>query len=98
MEELILCKQILCLYDALDAVDCDKIVQYIVKLQNEDGSFSGDQWGEVDTRFSMCAVKVLLDFKKTLNPTGLFDWNANLSCIDGWSGVCVDSSDRVTEL
>lgn len=24
----------------------------IVGLQNEDGSFSGDMWGEVDTRYS----------------------------------------------
>lgn len=23
----------------------------IVSLQNEDGSFSGDMWGEVDTRY-----------------------------------------------
>lgn len=51
--------QILCLYDALDVVNTEKIVQYITKLQNDDGSFSGDQWGEVDTRFSFCAVACL---------------------------------------
>ncbi len=51
--------QILCLYDALDAIDCEKVVNYVKKLQNEDGSFCGDQWGEVDTRFSMCAVACL---------------------------------------
>jgi prenyltransferase beta subunit len=35
------------------------VVSYVTKLQNEDGSFCGDQWGEVDTRFSMCAVACL---------------------------------------
>lgn len=35
------------------------MVSYVTKLQNEDGSFCGDQWGEVDTRFSMCAVACL---------------------------------------
>ena len=25
-------------------------------LQQEDGSFFGDEWGEVDTRFSYCAL------------------------------------------
>lgn len=28
-------------------------------LQRPDGSFCGDKWGEVDTRFSFCAVACL---------------------------------------
>jgi geranylgeranyl transferase type-2 subunit beta len=28
-------------------------------LQKDDGSFMGDKWGEVDTRFSYCAVSSL---------------------------------------
>ncbi|KAF4368716.1 hypothetical protein G4B88_000973 [Cannabis sativa] len=28
----------------------------VAGLQNEDGSFSGDEWGEVDTRFSYIAI------------------------------------------
>ncbi|KAK1300447.1 hypothetical protein QJS10_CPB13g01510 [Acorus calamus] len=28
----------------------------VAGLQNEDGSFSGDMWGEIDTRFSYCAI------------------------------------------
>lgn len=27
--------------------------------QLDDGSFTGDEWGEVDTRFSYCAVSCL---------------------------------------
>ncbi len=32
---------------------------YIARLQQPDGSFWGDQWGEVDTRFSYCALASL---------------------------------------
>lgn len=34
-------------------------MEYIQKLQQEDGSFFGDKWGEIDTRFSFCAVMSL---------------------------------------
>lgn len=40
--------QILCLYDSVDAIDVDKAVEYIKGLQQEDGSFAGDKWGEQD--------------------------------------------------
>jgi geranylgeranyl transferase type-2 subunit beta len=32
---------------------------YFKSLQNEDGSFNGDYSGEVDTRFSYCAISAL---------------------------------------
>lgn len=51
--------QILCIYDALDTIDVDKVVEYIKQRQQPDGSFTGDVWGEVDTRFSFCAVATL---------------------------------------
>ncbi|KAK7829104.1 geranylgeranyl transferase type-2 subunit beta 2 [Quercus suber] len=53
------------LLEKLDTVDVDKVVSWVMKcqhesdvagLQNEDGSFSGDIWGEVDTRFSYIAI------------------------------------------
>ncbi|KAM3841925.1 geranylgeranyl transferase type-2 subunit beta isoform 3-T3 [Vipera latastei] len=50
---------ILTLYDSLDVVDVNKIVSYVKSLQKEDGSFAGDIWGEIDTRFSFCAVATL---------------------------------------
>lgn len=37
----------------------EKIVTYVSKLQQPDGSFYGDIYGEVDTRFSFCAVACL---------------------------------------
>lgn len=36
----------------------------IVKLQNEDGSFSGDKWGELDSRFSYIALSALSLMKR----------------------------------
>jgi geranylgeranyl transferase type-2 subunit beta len=51
--------QILCLYDAMDAIDIEAAVSFVKALQQEDGSFFGDKWGEVDTRFSFCAVACL---------------------------------------
>lgn len=38
--------QILCLYDNVDAIDVDKVVEYVKGLQQEDGSFAGDKWGK----------------------------------------------------
>ncbi|KAK3841435.1 MAG: terpenoid cyclases/protein prenyltransferase alpha-alpha toroid [Linnemannia gamsii] len=69
--------QILITYDRLDAIQVDKVVDYIASLQNEDGSFSGDSWGETDTRFIFCAINCLsllkrlddkrLDLQKTID-------------------------------
>lgn len=35
----------------------------IVERQNGDGSFSGDEFGEIDTRFSYCAIAALVLLK-----------------------------------
>ena len=47
------------LYDAVDTLDIEAIVKYVAGLQRDDGSFTGDKWGEIDTRFSFCAVACL---------------------------------------
>ena len=59
MSVVCLFHQILALYDAFDSITVDTVVQYVVDLQQNDGSFYGDKWGEVDTRFSFCAVACL---------------------------------------
>uniref|UniRef100_A0A0B7B5S7 Geranylgeranyl transferase type-2 subunit beta n=1 Tax=Arion vulgaris TaxID=1028688 RepID=A0A0B7B5S7_9EUPU len=51
--------QILTLYDALDSVNTDAAVKWVKSLQQTDGCFFGDKWGEVDTRFSFVAVACL---------------------------------------
>jgi geranylgeranyl transferase type-2 subunit beta len=51
--------QILALYGQLCRVDREKIKSYVNSLQLPDGSFMGDKWGEIDTRFSYCALSIL---------------------------------------
>jgi geranylgeranyl transferase type-2 subunit beta len=36
--------------DAVDDLDKNAIVEYVKELQQDDGSFVGDKWKEVDTR------------------------------------------------
>ena len=62
--------QILATLDALDNIDTDEVMAYVVSLQNEDGSVCGDTWGETDTRFSYVAVSLasLLQRLPLLNP------------------------------
>lgn len=43
----------------LDEIDVDGVTRYIKSLQNEDGSFGGDKYNEIDTRFSFCALATL---------------------------------------
>lgn len=45
--------------DSVNEVNTDKIISYMKSLQNENGSFKGDYAGEVDARFSYCAVSAL---------------------------------------
>ncbi|RGB39728.1 terpenoid cyclases/protein prenyltransferase alpha-alpha toroid [Rhizophagus diaphanus] len=57
--------QILVIEDALDAVNVDKIVEYVASCQDRDtGAFTGDEWGEIDTRFSYCALSCLSLLKR----------------------------------
>ena len=53
--------QVLALMDALDdqVVDLDRLVDYVQSLQQPDGSFFGDRWGEVDIRFAFCSIACL---------------------------------------
>jgi len=52
--------QILAMEDSihkmLNETEIENILIYIATLQNDDGSFKGDIWGEIDTRFSYCAL------------------------------------------
>ena len=33
------------LYDCIEKINVEKAVEYVSKLQQEDGSFFGDKWG-----------------------------------------------------
>ena len=50
------------MFDALEELGQEKLDllgDYFVSLQNSDGSFNGDYAGEIDTRFSYCAISAL---------------------------------------
>lgn len=51
--------QILCTYDSISEIDVEAVSKFVASLQQPEGGFFGDQWGEVDTRFSFCAVAIL---------------------------------------
>ena len=60
---------VLILFDNLEEIDTDKVAEYVSSLQKKDGSFMGDIWGEVDTRFSYSGLSCL----KLLNRLDLID-------------------------
>jgi geranylgeranyl transferase type-2 subunit beta len=51
--------QLLVLFERVDLIDKSSLSTYIKRLQQDDGSFVGDSWGEVDTRFSFAALACL---------------------------------------
>lgn len=51
--------QILTIMGEINAIDVEGVVRYVAGNQQPDGSFTGDKWGEVDTRFSFTAVATL---------------------------------------
>jgi len=51
--------QILLTQDAIDRLDIDRVVKFILSLQQPSGVFAGDSFGEIDTRFSYIAVNAL---------------------------------------
>ena len=53
--------QILALADRLqdERLQTERVVSFVASLQQPDGSFCGDVWGEIDTRFTYCALSTL---------------------------------------
>ena len=51
--------QIMVMLDTVDKINVEGVVKYVKSLQQEDGSFYGDKWGEVDNRFCFCAMATL---------------------------------------
>jgi geranylgeranyl transferase type-2 subunit beta len=43
--------QVLAMFDSLDVIDREAAAKWVAALQNPDGSFKGDKWGEIDTRY-----------------------------------------------
>ena len=80
--------QVLYMYDALDLIDAEFTMQYLKSLENEDGSFKGDEWGETDTRFVYCAVACasLLGRLNELNQPKILEYITQCQNFDGGFG------------
>jgi geranylgeranyl transferase type-2 subunit beta len=61
----------------------------VAKLQLPDGSFSGDEWGEVDTRFTYCALNCLwlLDRMDVIDLDGAVSYILSCKNFDGGFGA-----------
>lgn len=85
--------QILALHDQLDdeRLDKEKIIMFIVNLQQLDGSFAGDEWGEIDTRFSYCALSALsiLGALKRIDVKRAVDYILQCRNLDGGFGAVI---------
>lgn len=84
--------QVLKLYDALDSLTNDQrtsIISFIKSMQLEDGSFQGDRFGEVDTRFACNALQSLA-ILEALEPDVVdpaIDWVLKCQNFDGSFGM-----------
>jgi geranylgeranyl transferase type-2 subunit beta len=74
-------------YD-LKQIPTEEIVNFILSLQQADGSFAGDQWGEIDTRFSYCALSALslLSSLDRIDLTKAVEYIASCQNLDGGFG------------
>lgn len=77
--------QLLCMFDAVDRIDVLQTSKWIASMQLPDGSFQGDQWGEVDTRFSYIGLNCL----RLLQHCELIDMEAAVTYVlacQNWDG------------
>ncbi len=66
----------------------EQIVHFITSCQQADGSFAGDEWGEVDTRFTYCALSSLslLDELSAVDVDKAAEYIASCQNFDGGFG------------
>lgn len=72
----------------MDLLDRDAIARYVSSLQLPDGSFAGDEWGEIDTRFSYCALSCckLIDRADAIDVPKAVEYVASCKNFDGGFG------------
>lgn len=76
------------MFDAVDQIDKAKLADFMVSLQQPDGSFAQDLHGEIDTRFSYCAISglSLLNQLDRINRVAARDYILRCKNIDGAFG------------
>ena len=74
--------QLLAVFGRLDLIsDPDRVAAFVGSLQQPDGSFAGDKWGEIDTRFSYCAMQCLALLGRLKNPHCFIDKDAAVNFV-----------------
>lgn len=70
------------------------MASYVAGLQQSDGSFAGDKWGEIDTRFSYCALSCLSILKRSdaVDVKAATDYVASCRNFDGGFG-CIPGAE-----
>mmetsp|Transcript_3347 Transcript_3347/g.9216 ORF Transcript_3347/g.9216 Transcript_3347/m.9216 type:complete len:339 (-) Transcript_3347:2519-3535(-) len=86
--------QVFAILDAMEHVDVDAVMAFVRARQNEDGSFAGDEWGEVDTRFSYAALLCARILKRTadLDVSSAIQYVRRCANFDGGFG-CVPGAE-----
>lgn len=81
--------QILAMCGELHRLDKDKVASYLASRQQPEGSFSGDEYGEIDTRFSYCALSglAILGRLQAVNLPAATDYIARCRNFDGGFGA-----------
>ncbi|CAN8062761.1 unnamed protein product [Agarophyton chilense] len=92
--------QVLAIYDRLDLIDADHVMSNIASLQKGDGSFSGDKWGEIDTRFSYCALLCasILQGKHMIDIPNAVDYVLTCQNFDGGFGCIVGAESHAGQV
>ncbi|EIM84772.1 terpenoid cyclases/Protein prenyltransferase [Stereum hirsutum FP-91666 SS1] len=95
--------QILVMQDALDRADVDRLVQFILSLQQPSGVFAGDSFGEIDTRFSYIAVNALsllgqLDKLDADRKERLVEYIRRCKNFDGGFGGVIDAESHAAQV
>ena len=99
--------QVLALLDEMHRIKVDNVIECkiridcfnsercldVISLQQEDGSFIGDKWGEKDTRFSYCAISLaaLLGKLDRINVDKAVEFILSCRNFDGGFGCIPDA-------
>lgn len=74
--------------------------QDVLSLRQPDGSFTGDEWGEVDSRFVYCAVSCLSLLKglHLFEQQPTIDWLCKCQNFDGGFGCLPDTESHAAQI
>ncbi|CCH61140.1 hypothetical protein TBLA_0E00790 [Henningerozyma blattae CBS 6284] len=95
--------QILAIYDSIDSLtneQIESIVKFVVTNQLEDGSFQGDQFGEVDTRFiynGLATLKLLGRLTDNIVDSAV-DYIKRCRNFDGGYGLCIGAESHSAQV